>query len=481
MKSHTGAGPDIPRELEALRASLDARLTALEAALADPDQHGSLEQIILDLARVATEEADAAARHACLAAQQEGQRALAVADAERQIALDTEGAAAGLLRTELEQAQAELRDERASRAAKDRDLGAVRQALEQEQTSRAGLSRQLDEARAALEAERVAVATLQQQVERAHAAHQSERTAGATRDRDFAAVQQALERELQQEQAEHASVRRALEEGRTATATLQQALEQAQAALQSEQSAHAKLRKELTAARGASEADRAKVHVDLEQASEDVEARAQTAIRERQALVVEFDAVKQAAAAAAADAHARYEKLRDATEQKIRSLQLAVSEADERATAAERDVELQRRVAKPRDTSAKPARAHAASPVAAAPTEGKPKPAGPVRGATRVAMSGDFDIQIDGHPCKLIDLSTTGAQILSPGALKPNRLVTVNLPLGDTRVSCKGKIMWSRLEPGRAGGQHWYRAGVSFTSADEASIEAFLRRQTQRE
>src|SRR5207245_10478222 len=42
------------RELDALRTELDARLSALEAALASPDSHASLEKLVLDLARVAT-------------------------------------------------------------------------------------------------------------------------------------------------------------------------------------------------------------------------------------------------------------------------------------------------------------------------------------------------------------------------------------------------------------------------------------------
>ena len=57
--------------------------------------------------------------------------------------------------------------------------------------------------------------------------------------------------------------------------------------------------------------------------------------------------------------------------------------------------------------------------------------------------------------------------------MKPNRLVTVMLPMGDSSVACKAKVMWSRLEP-RAG-QLWYRAGVSFTSIDQVALETFLR------
>src|SRR2546426_11982981 len=82
--------PSTPQGLDALRSLLDARLAALESALSDPDQHGSLEQIILDLARLATQEADAAARQAYLDAQREGQGALAAVRAESRTAIEAE-------------------------------------------------------------------------------------------------------------------------------------------------------------------------------------------------------------------------------------------------------------------------------------------------------------------------------------------------------------------------------------------------------
>ena len=80
----------MPKEVEALRTSLDSRLTALEKALADPTQHGSLEALILDLARIATEEADATARRAVLDAQKAGQTAAAEARTEATEALEAE-------------------------------------------------------------------------------------------------------------------------------------------------------------------------------------------------------------------------------------------------------------------------------------------------------------------------------------------------------------------------------------------------------
>lgn len=557
MKSRrTSSVSDMPQDLAALRGLLDARLAALETALADPNQHGSLEQIILDLARVATEEAEAAARQAYLDAQREGQGALAAARAEARAALEAEQAAAASARAELDQAQAAHQRERAAAASvrveldqaqaavqQERAAGAsirakldqVQAAVQEERTAAASLRAELDQMQTALQQERaagaarerdvaalrhtleqeqaarstaienesIATAALQQQLAQLQAAHQSERNADVARERGLAAVQQALEQELKQEQTAHANLRRELEDARAAAVSVQQALEQAQAALQTEragagrdqdlaaardalekelkreQTAHAKLREQFEIARGTSDRDRAKDQTDLERRASDAEARATAATREHQRVLAELDAVKQTASATEADAKARYEKLRDSADQQIRSIQLRVNEADQRAMAAESDLELLRRDAKTRDASAESdAAVFAPPPRAPAEAGAPPATSGPVRAAKRTAMSGEVDIQIDGHASKLIDLSTTGAQILSPGALKPNRLITLILPFAEGRVSCKGKIMWSKLEPGRKGGL-WYRAGISFTSADEAGIEQFLNHESK--
>ena len=53
-------------------------------------------------------------------------------------------------------------------------------------------------------------------------------------------------------------------------------------------------------------------------------------------------------------------------------------------------------------------------------------------------------------------------------------MVKVALPMGESAVSCRGKIVWARLEPPSAGRSLCYRAGVLFTSVEEAQIEAFL-------
>jgi len=50
--------PALPKELRPLRALLDTRLSALEEALATPDQYASIERRLNDLVQAATEEAD---------------------------------------------------------------------------------------------------------------------------------------------------------------------------------------------------------------------------------------------------------------------------------------------------------------------------------------------------------------------------------------------------------------------------------------
>src|ERR1700730_8914031 len=212
MTSHPNPLPAMPREIEKLRAMLDARLTALEMALADPRQHSSLEQNILDLARVATEEADATARQADLDAEREGQRAIAAARAEARAALAGGPAVTASLRLVLREAHAAIQKERAARATLDRDLAGARQALvwehEEEQKSVGSLRRELEEAAAAMETGQAAAAALKQELDQALASLQSERAARSARELDLVATGQALQQALEQEQKSLASLRR---------------------------------------------------------------------------------------------------------------------------------------------------------------------------------------------------------------------------------------------------------------------------------
>jgi hypothetical protein len=161
------------------------------------------------------------------------------------------------------------------------------------------------------------------------------------------------------------------------------------------------------------------------------------------------------------------DETRVAMEQRMRALERALQEAEKRAEAAELELDIHRQSTSSA-TVERPAESLPAAPTVGAPEQFR----GPARGAKRVAFTADIALQIDGNPGKLVDLSMTGAQVLTPSAVNPNRLVTVTLPLGDGALACKAKVAWSRLEP-RAG-RLWYRAGVQFTSVDPQGLEGFF-------
>ena len=80
----------VQRQLDALRATLEDRLVALETALADPTGGQSLERLILDLARSVTEESRSAAAKACVDTKQEADKQIAQSRAAEQDAVKAE-------------------------------------------------------------------------------------------------------------------------------------------------------------------------------------------------------------------------------------------------------------------------------------------------------------------------------------------------------------------------------------------------------
>ena len=154
------------------------------------------------------------------------------------------------------------------------------------------------------------------------------------------------------------------------------------------------------------------------------------------------------------------------------ALELALRDAETRAESAELELDSLRRAPACRETGGAGRTADQLS--RRRRTCGAKMVSEQFRGAREAHCSSRRKpiIQVDGTPGKLVDLSLTGAQLLTPAAMKPNRLITVTLPMGDSSIACKAKVMWSRLEP--RSGQLWYRAGVSFTSTDQIALETFL-------
>jgi CheY-like chemotaxis protein len=96
----------------------------------------------------------------------------------------------------------------------------------------------------------------------------------------------------------------------------------------------------------------------------------------------------------------------------------------------------------------------------------------------RAAMRHDCphrpEVTINGTAVSVIDLSSTGAQIVSPSLLVPGRLVDVAVGVDDRTYHCRASVVWGLFENGDSSGTVSYRAGVDFKSGD-AMPDALIR------
>ena len=97
-----------------------------------------------------------------------------------------------------------------------------------------------------------------------------------------------------------------------------------------------------------------------------------------------------------------------------------------------------------------------------------------VRQARRVKIQAGGDVAVDGAHSTLVDLSTQGAQVLSPRAIRPNCSVRLQLPSNSGALSCEARVVWVLVEQGQDSQNALYRAGVQFTDADMPELEAFF-------
>ncbi len=107
------------------------------------------------------------------------------------------------------------------------------------------------------------------------------------------------------------------------------------------------------------------------------------------------------------------------------------------------------------------------------------KPALDVKGtrrAPRIRIKDGVDVAVDGNPAALIDLSTVGAQVVSPTVLKPNQRVRVMMGEGKNAIKCNGAVAWAAFEMPK-GMPTRYRAGIDFgTAADVDSVSGFAKK-----
>jgi small-conductance mechanosensitive channel len=190
------------------------------------------------------------------------------------------------------------------------------------------------------------------------------------------------------------------------------------------------------------------VHKRAVRAKEQAEARADAAIRERDALASELAAVRQSASP---DGDPEIAARLEAATERIRVLELELFQRDR--GPRDKDVDLVPLL----DTTASPP----------SPQAGK--------SAKRYAFPAATNIRIDREGGLLADLSVTGAQVIVKTSPEVGRVVTLALLSDEAPCFCQGQLMWARREQTAKGRPYRYRVGLMFTSADESAIEAFIK------
>src|SRR6185436_9741981 len=68
------------------------------------------------------------------------------------------------------------------------------------------------------------------------------------------------------------------------------------------------------------------------------------------------------------------------------------------------------------------------------------------RRAPRHRIRPGLEIQLDGNPAQVVDLSQVGAQVVSQTILRPNQKVRVSVPNDDFVMRFRGSIAWAKFE-----------------------------------
>ena len=99
------------------------------------------------------------------------------------------------------------------------------------------------------------------------------------------------------------------------------------------------------------------------------------------------------------------------------------------------------------------------------------------RRAPRTRVRDGVEMQLDGNPATVVDLSIVGAQVVSSTVLRPNQKVRISLPFEEFVMRFRGAIAWAKFElpKGPEKGPQ-YRAGVEFADGDAAALENFCER-----
>ena len=120
-------------------------------------------------------------------------------------------------------------------------------------------------------------------------------------------------------------------------------------------------------------------------------------------------------------------------------------------------------------TAAAPA--PASEPVTPAAEPDTPLDAKGTRIAPRIQLQPGAQLQLGGAPVAIVDLSHSGAQVISPHALRPNDQFDAVLSDEDGILQFEARVVWANFEAPE--GQAQYRAGLTFSGADPAWLDKF--------
>ena len=97
------------------------------------------------------------------------------------------------------------------------------------------------------------------------------------------------------------------------------------------------------------------------------------------------------------------------------------------------------------------------------------------RRAPRFKVAGTVDVLVDGNNATLVDVSTVGAQVLTPSVLKPNQRIRMALPEENGAIRFNASVAWAKFEiPPQSGPR--YRAGLEFIDANANVLDAYCAR-----
>ena len=101
------------------------------------------------------------------------------------------------------------------------------------------------------------------------------------------------------------------------------------------------------------------------------------------------------------------------------------------------------------------------------------------RGTHRCRMRPGVEVRLDGDPTTLVNLSSSGAQLLVQKALRLNQQVRISIEDEQEMCRFRASVIWVSFERSTETGSQLYRAGLTFIDAHPELVEAMCSRNRQ--